>query len=111
MICDVFYIETVSILVLGRNHYSCYQHVSLDQRPCDRIRFDINRGTSVSCSPFRSVSLNEKKNELIIVLDSGWIHAVFTPCDSLVVGGNFLHPRAITMQQRVMKQEMALKVI
>ena len=31
----------------------------------------------------------------------GWIHAVFTPVDSLVFGGNFLHSHAIAMQLRL----------
>jgi hypothetical protein len=29
---------------------------------------------------------------------AGWIHAVYTPCDSLVFGGNYLHSYAIRMQ-------------
>ena len=33
---------------------------------------------------------------------SGWIHAVLTPQDSLVFGGNFLHRFGITMQLRYM---------
>lgn len=31
-------------------------------------------------------------------IPSGWIHAVFTPVDSLVFGGNFVHSLAIEMQ-------------
>lgn len=31
-------------------------------------------------------------------IPAGWIHAVFTPEDSLVFGGNFLHPYAIEKQ-------------
>ncbi len=30
----------------------------------------------------------------------GWIHAVYTPEDSLVFGGNFLCEQAFTMQLR-----------
>ncbi len=30
----------------------------------------------------------------------GWIHAVLTPEDSLVFGGNFVHSYAIPMQLR-----------
>lgn len=33
-----------------------------------------------------------------LFIPSGWIHAVLTPCDSLVFGGNFLHSYAIEMQ-------------
>ena len=31
-------------------------------------------------------------------IPTGWIHAVFTPIDSLVFGGNFLHSYNIPMQ-------------
>lgn len=33
-----------------------------------------------------------------VMLPSGWIHAVYTPVDTLVFGGNFLHSRHIPMQ-------------
>jgi hypothetical protein len=35
-----------------------------------------------------------------LMIPSGWIHAVYTPMDSLVFGGNFVHPLAIAMQLR-----------
>ncbi|GMS86493.1 hypothetical protein PENTCL1PPCAC_8668, partial [Pristionchus entomophagus] len=40
-----------------------------------------------------------------LLLPSGWMHAVYTPKDSLVFGGNFIHVRAIEMQIRITKQE------
>jgi len=43
-------------------------------------------------------------------IPSGWIHAVYTPEDSLVVGGNFLHPYAIERQLRIAQCEETLKV-
>jgi hypothetical protein len=33
-----------------------------------------------------------------ILIPSGWIHAVFTPTDSIVFGGNFLHSFNISLQ-------------
>jgi F-box/leucine-rich repeat protein 10/11 len=36
-----------------------------------------------------------------LIIPSGWIHAVYTPRDSLVVGGNFLHSYSMAMQLRV----------
>ena len=36
-----------------------------------------------------------------LLIPSGWIHAVYTPEDSLVFGGNFLHSFAIEKQLRV----------
>jgi hypothetical protein len=34
----------------------------------------------------------------VLFLFVGWIHAVFTPVDSLVFGGNFLHSFSMPMQ-------------
>ncbi|GAU93788.1 hypothetical protein RvY_05674 [Ramazzottius varieornatus] len=45
-----------------------------------------------------------------IIIPSGWIHAVYTLEDSLVVGGNFLHSLAGEMQINVMRMEKVLKV-
>jgi len=35
-----------------------------------------------------------------VFLPSGWIHAVMTPVDSMVFGGNFLHKLCMPMQLR-----------
>lgn len=43
-------------------------------------------------------------------IPSGWIHAVFTPEDSIVFGGNFLHSFAIEKQLRVAQVEDTTKV-
>lgn len=43
-------------------------------------------------------------------IPSGWIHAVYTPEDSLVFGGNFLHSFAIEKQIRVAQIEEITKV-
>lgn len=50
--------------------------------------------THCPCSPFRQ----------------GWIHAVFTPVDSLVFGGNFLHGVNIIPQLRTRAVETASRV-
>lgn len=42
-------------------------------------------------------------------IPSGWIHAVYTPEDSLVFGGNFLHGYAMEMQLRVYEIENKTK--
>uniref|UniRef100_A0A1I7XCW5 JmjC domain-containing protein n=1 Tax=Heterorhabditis bacteriophora TaxID=37862 RepID=A0A1I7XCW5_HETBA len=44
-----------------------------------------------------------------LMIPSGWIHAVYTPVDSLVFGGNFLHALNIPMQLRVYDMELRLK--
>ena len=33
-----------------------------------------------------------------LVIPTGWIHAVYTPSDSVVLGGNFLHGLDIDLQ-------------
>ena len=43
-------------------------------------------------------------------IPSGWIHAVYTPADSLVFGGNFLHSFAIEKQIRIAQIEEITKV-
>ncbi|GAA6007354.1 [Histone H3]-lysine-36 demethylase [Rhodotorula paludigena] len=43
-------------------------------------------------------------------IPTGWIHAVYTPADSLVIGGNFLHSLNIPTQLRVYQIELATKV-
>lgn len=44
-----------------------------------------------------------------IFLPTGWIHAVYTPHDSLVFGGNFLHSYNIPLQLKIYDMEMRLK--
>ncbi|SCV70100.1 BQ2448_1494 [Microbotryum intermedium] len=43
-------------------------------------------------------------------IPSGWIHAVETPSDSLVIGGNFVHSLNIETQLEVYRIELATKV-
>jgi len=45
-----------------------------------------------------------------MLIPSGWIHAVWTPEDSLVIGGNFLTRIHYGMQIRVLEIEKATKV-
>ncbi|XP_042314779.1 lysine-specific demethylase 2A [Sceloporus undulatus] len=43
----------------------------------------------------------ELKQGYTFVIPSGWIHAVYTPMDTLVFGGNFLHSFNIPMQLQI----------
>ncbi|KAG0084070.1 hypothetical protein BGZ92_010228 [Podila epicladia] len=43
----------------------------------------------------------ELKEGDTLFVPSGWIHAVFTPANSIVFGGNFLHSLHIPMQNRI----------
>ena len=44
------------------------------------------------------------------MIPSGWIHAVYTPIESLVFGGNFVHSYSVETQMRVSDLEIELKV-
>ncbi|KZT54583.1 Clavaminate synthase-like protein [Calocera cornea HHB12733] len=45
-----------------------------------------------------------------MIIPTGWIHAVFTPVDSLVFGGNFLHSFNVATQLRLREIEINTKV-
>lgn len=45
-----------------------------------------------------------------LFIPSGWIHAVYTPCDSLVFGGNFVHRHSLEMQLAIYRLERRMKV-
>lgn len=51
----------------------------------------------------------EVKEGNTIFLPTGWIHAVYTPYDSLVFGGNFLHSHNIPLQLKIYEMEVRLK--
>ncbi len=44
------------------------------------------------------------------MIPTGWIHAVYTPDDSLVFGGNFLHALNMDGQIEIANLEIRLKV-
>jgi F-box/leucine-rich repeat protein 10/11 len=43
------------------------------------------------------------------LLPSGWIHAVHTPCDSIVYGGNFLTALSLPMSLAVRRIEFVTR--
>lgn len=47
---------------------------------------------------------------MTLFIPTGWIHAVYTPLDSLVFGGNFLHSFGIEKQLKVAQVEEHTKV-
>ncbi|KAI9140354.1 hypothetical protein BKA69DRAFT_520558 [Paraphysoderma sedebokerense] len=55
------------------------------------------------------IAVHLKAGETMII-PSGWIHAVFTPADSMVIGGNFLHGLAIPSQIAVFEIEARTNV-
>lgn len=44
-----------------------------------------------------------------LLIPAGWIHAVYTPMDSLVFGGNFLHLGNLEMQMRIYRLESSVR--
>jgi F-box/leucine-rich repeat protein 10/11 len=44
------------------------------------------------------------------MIPTGWIHAVYTPDDSLIFGGNFLHAFNMEGQIEIANLEVRLKV-
>lgn len=52
----------------------------------------------------------ELKEGNTMIIPTGWIHCVYTPTDSLVFGGNFLHSWNIATQLRVRDLEIATRV-
>ncbi|GAB1302002.1 Lysine-specific demethylase 2A [Apodemus speciosus] len=52
----------------------------------------------------------ELKQGYTFVIPSGWIHAVYTPTDTLVFGGNFLHSFNIPMQLKIYSIEDRTRV-
>ena len=49
-------------------------------------------------------------HDLSARLPPGWIHAVYTPVDSLVFGGNFLHSHGMAKQLEVYELERSTRV-
>ena len=52
----------------------------------------------------------ELHSGMTLFISTGWIHAVYTPDDSLVFAGNFLHSFGIDKQLRVDQVEGQKKV-
>ncbi|KAF5358557.1 hypothetical protein D9756_001773 [Leucocoprinus leucothites] len=52
----------------------------------------------------------ELKQGNTMIIPSGWIHAVYTPVDTMVFGGNFLHSYSVPTQLRVRNIEIATSV-
>lgn len=45
-----------------------------------------------------------------LIIPSGWIHAVYTPIDSFVIGGNFLHSSSIVPQLQIFHIEATSRI-
>lgn len=56
---------------------------------------------------FGSIIIDDNNNRII---PTGWIHAVYTPEDALVIGGNFLHGLNIGTQLEIFDIEEATNV-
>nr|GAT57580.1 jumonji superfamily protein [Mycena chlorophos] len=45
-----------------------------------------------------------------MIIPSGWIHAVYTPMDTIVFGGNFIHSYSVPMQLKIRQIEISTHV-
>ncbi len=61
-------------------------------------------------SPRKSFSFLKLSIHIFVLVCVGWIHAVYTPEDTLVFGGNILHSFNIPMQLTVYEIENRTKV-
>ncbi len=61
-------------------------------------------------SPRNSFSFLKLSIHIFVLVCVGWIHAVYTPEDTLVFGGNILHSFNIPMQLTVYEIENRTKV-
>jgi len=71
---------------------------------CDPLKTSTFLGDLISSS---KLTLNAGET---LFIPSGWIHAVHTPVDSLVFGGNFMHGWGTEMQIRINNIEERAKV-
>lgn len=73
---------------------------------CSRKQSKVFLGDKI---PEQCYTLDLLPNETLII-PSGWIHAVFTPDDSLVFGGNFLCSHSILRQLQAFNVEARCKI-
>ncbi|KAH9951433.1 JmjC domain-containing histone demethylation protein 1 [Amylocystis lapponica] len=59
------------------------------------------------CDEVFKVELTEGNT---MIIPTGWIHAVYTPIDTLVFGGNFLHSYNVATQLKIREIEIATHV-
>lgn len=58
----------------------------------------------------RDVTRADLRTGETMLIPAGWIHAVHTPCDTLVIGGNFLADYDVAMHFRIEALEIATRV-
>lgn len=62
-----------------------------------------------TCQPSQGLKVKVNEGNLFII-PSGWIHAVYTPQDSIVIGGNFLTLMDIQMHLKISQIEKSTNV-
>lgn len=75
---------------------------------CSSAQSDVFFGDLLD-SPNQCFQFDLNPGETFMI-PSGWIHAVFTPVDSLVFGGNFVHSYAILRQLQIYSIEHRTRV-
>ena len=71
---------------------------------------DFNRAPDTTIIRINAAEMVTLEAGHTFMIPTGWIHAVFTPVDSLVFGGNFLHGHNIDGQLSITKLESRLGV-
>lgn len=66
---------------------------------------NVYQFVSLDCCLLNFPPIEDMINVYVYNIHSGWIHAVYTPKDSLVFGGNFLHSFNIENQLLVARIE------
>ena len=77
-----------------------------EEKFCDSEVSDLKR-KKIKVEQCIKVTLQEDQT---LIIPSGWIHAVYTPLDTIVIGGNFLHGLDIKKQLAVYSLETRTRV-
>jgi hypothetical protein len=95
--------------ISGKKVYFINFFIFLDSKPIRIRQSDANPTRSGS----GSITLVNNKFQVfqqqLLLLCLGWIHAVYTPVNSVVFGGNFLHSLNIQLQLKIYDLEGRLK--
>ncbi|SCV01586.1 LAMI_0G12398g1_1 [Lachancea mirantina] len=79
------------------------------QKYCDWCQSDHQNLIFLGDQLEKGIAMDLRSSDLFMI-PSGYIHAVYTPVDSLIIGGNFLTVRDILTQLRVVEIERLTKV-
>jgi len=85
--------HVLGVCVLFSPNCNRYERYNQCETPL-RLAMDLDSG---EC-PMEDVFFLRAHSRQTLMIPAGWIHAVFSPVDCLVFGGNFLHDYSILTQ-------------